>query len=199
LNRNNALYLVIGLLAGFLGGYIGHESMSAVQPARLPPHGAAGATAPPLGGGAPPATGAAPAMAEITELTAALERDPNDTTALLRLANLNFDIQRWDRAGELYERYLALVPGDPNVLTDLGITYRARGEFQRALEMFREAQKGAPGHWQSSFNEAIVLGFDLGDEEAAQAVLSQLESRAPGNPEVARLAEELKRRREPGG
>lgn len=199
MNRNNALYLVIGLLAGFLAGYIGHESMSSVQPARLPPHGAAGGVAPPLGGGAPAGSGAAPAMAEITELAAALERDPGNTTALLRLANLNFDIQRWDRAGELYERYLALVPGDPNVLTDLGITYRARGDFQRALETFREAQKGDPEHWQSRFNEAIVLGFDLGDEAAAEAVLADLESRAPGNPEVARLAAELERRRESGG
>jgi len=138
-------------------------------------------------------------MAEISELTAAIERDPNDTAALLRLANLNFDIQRWERAGELYERYLALVPGDPNVLTDLAITHRAQGDFQGALELFREAAKSSPDHWQSRFNEAIVLAFDLKDFEGAEKVLSELREAAPDNPDVERLAEEIRRRKESGG
>ena len=100
-------------------------------------------------------------MAEVTALREAIERDPDDADAILRLANLSFDIQRWERAGELYARYLELRPGDPDVLTDLGITLRARGEFARALELFREAQAKVENHWQSRYNEVVVLAFDL--------------------------------------
>lgn len=201
MNRDHALILLIGLLAGFIGGYLGHEVMSDVQPARLVP-GAPGPATPPPAAGAPgpaaPAAGGAPAMAEIQRLQEALERDPNDAEALLRLANLNFDIQRWERAGELYARLLVLRPGDPDVLTDLGITLRARGDFAGALARFREAQQREPDHWQARFNEVVVLAFDQRDYGAAEKVLAELEKRAPGNPDVARLAGEVRRLKDGG-
>jgi Tfp pilus assembly protein PilF len=201
LNREHALFLLIGLLAGFLGGYLGHESMVAVQPARIAPGGAAAlAPAGPAPTPAPSAAapGAAPAMAEIQQLQEALARDPNDASAVLRLANLNFDIQRWERAAELYERYLSLRPGDADVLTDLGITQRARGDFAGALERFRAAQRLAPDHWQARFNEIVVLAFDQRDLAAARTALSELEKRAPGNADVARLAGEIRRLEDAG-
>ena len=170
--------------------------MSGVQPARV----AAGVVAGPgPGEPAPVAPPPAAPMEEINRLRAAIEKDPNDKDSILRLANLNFDIERWDRAAELYETYLKLQPDDPDVLTDLGITFRARGDFQRALGLFRRAQEVAPAHWQSRFNEAIVLGFDLRDLAAAEQVLIALQQLAPGNPDVERLATELRKRRDTAG
>ena len=198
MNRDHFLYLLIGLLGGFLAGYLAHETMDGVQPARV----AAGAVAAPGPGTAMPSPAApppAPPMEEINRLRAVLEKNPEDKDAILRLANLNFDIERWDRAAELYESYLKLQPDDPDVLTDLGITFRARGDFQRALGLFRRAQEVAPAHWQSRFNEAIVLGFDLRDLAAAEQVLAALQQLAPGNPDVERLATELRKRRDAAG
>lgn len=197
MNRDNLLFLVIGLLAGFLGGYMLQESMASVQPARLAPaeggfHGV-GATGPAMGGDPNAA-----ASAEIERLRQALEADPNDVSALLALANLNFDIQRWDRASELYARYLALRPDDADAHTDLGICQRAAGEFQAALESFAKAQSLAPDHWQSVYNEVVVRAFDLGDHAAALAALEKLERLAPGNPDVARLATEVRSRQGSG-
>jgi Flp pilus assembly protein TadD len=206
LNRDHLLFLLIGLLGGFLAGYLAHEAMAGVQPARVAAGTAAAAPpsmAPNVAPGAAAPAGAAPAgadpMAEVTALREAIERDPNDADAILRLANLSFDIQRWERAGELYARYLELRPGDPDVLTDLGITLRARGEFARALERFREAQSRAENHWQSRYNEVVVLAFDLKDYAAAERALAAIESRNPGNPDVARLAAEVRRLREGAG
>lgn len=216
MNRDHFLFLLIGLLGGFLGGYLAHEAMTELQPARLLA-GAPGTPAPPAGRAtgpmapsapsapnvpSPTAQGAAPAeapMAEINALRETLERDPNDQRALLRLADLNFDIQRWDRAAELYERYLELSPGDPDALTDLGITYRARRQFDRALELFRQAQAAQPDHWQSRFNEAVVLGIDLADLAGAERALAELRRISPGNPDVERLATELQRRQSGAG
>lgn len=194
MTRDNVLFLVIGVLAGFLGGYMLQESMAAVQPARL-------AAAPDAGfhgvGGVPAVPGTDPnvaASAEIERLRVALEANPNDVPALLALANLNFDIQRWDRARELYTRYLALRPDDADAITDLGICQRAAGEFQEALDSFARAQALAPDHWQSLYNEVVVRAFDLGDQASALAVLERLEAMAPGNPDIQRLATEVRSR-----
>lgn len=206
MNRDHVLFLLIGLLGGFLAGYLAHEAMAGVQPARVAA-GMTGVAMPPSAPAGPPA-GAAPGapaaaagdpMAEVQALREAIERDPNDADAILRLANLSFDIQRWERAGELYQRYLELRPGDPDVLTDLGITLRARGDFARALELFREAQAKVDNHWQSRYNEVVVLAFDLKDYDGAEKALASIESRNPGNPDVARLAAEVRRLREGAG
>jgi len=197
LNRDNVLFLVIGLLAGFLAGYLAQEAIAPLQPARL---------AAPAGGfhgvgeaGAAPAGDAnAAASAEIERLRQALEADPNDAGALVALANLNFDIQRWDRARELYERYLELRPEDADAQTDLGICLRAAGDFPGALERFARAQELAPDHWQSLYNEVVVRAFDLGDLASAMPVLERLERLAPGNPDVARLATEVRSRQGTG-
>ena len=123
---------------------------------------------------------------------------------------MSYDLAVWagarplddDRAGEvydeLYERYLALRPQDPDAMTDLGICLRALGDYPGALARFAEAQKLAPGHWQSRFNEVIVKAFDLRDLPAAEAALAQLEREAPQNPDVARLAEEVRKLKSAG-
>jgi tetratricopeptide (TPR) repeat protein len=203
LNRDHALFLLIGLLAGFLGGYLAHEAVVGVQPARVAAGSSAGA---PFAGAdsasAAPNAGAAAAgapMEQVRRLQAALEKNPNDTDAMVQLANLEFDIQRWDSAAELYQRYLTLKPGDPDVMTDLGITLRAKGQFDEALDLFRKAAKSSPTHWQSVFNEVVVLAFDKKDLTAAARALTELEARAPGNADVARLASEVARLKDSGG
>jgi tetratricopeptide (TPR) repeat protein len=201
-NRDSLLFLLIGLLAGFLAGYVVQEEMAERQPQRLSPAAAAAAAGSASVSGAAPgmagASGGGAPMQRIEELRRRLEADPDDQAALLELANLNFDIQNWARAKELYERLLTLRPGDPDVLTDLGISLRSQGDFDGALARFREAQKVAPNHWQARFNEIVVLAIDRNDAAAASARLAELEKLAPGNADVARLAEEV-RRRQPAG
>jgi uncharacterized protein HemY len=199
-NRDSALFLVIGLLAGFLAGYIAQEEMSARQPQRvlpgvMQPGSPAGSVAESSPAGSGPA--GAP-MARIEALRQKLEANPDDPSALLELANLNFDIQNWGRARELYERLLALQPGDPDILTDLGICLRAQGSFDEALDRFRAAQKLAPDHWQSRFNEIVVLALDKNDLGAAETKLSELSAISPGNPDVARLGDEIRKRKSAG-
>lgn len=190
MNRENLLFAVIGMLGGFIAGYVMHEQMTAVQPPLRPVGAAQQSPAP-----APSAASGMPAQAEIQRLRARLEADPNDTVAILELANLNFDIQNWSRARELYERLLGFQPGNPDVLTDLGICLRAQGDFQGALARFREAQAQNATHWHSRFNEIVVLAFDLKDLDLAARKLAELEKSAPGDPNLARLSAELEKLR----
>ncbi len=219
MNRDNLQYVTVGILVGFISGYLVKDIMLTRQPPRLTPElraqialpgedpsGAAGGgtaeapadaraadTANPGMGGVAP--GGGPAMEEIQQLRAHVEQNPNDADAVLRLANLNFDIRNWARAQELYNHYLELRPGSPDVLTDLGISYRETQQFDLALERFRQARKLAPEYWQSYFNEVVVLAFDLERYDEAGPLLQELQRMQPGNPEVARLADSVARQR----
>ncbi|MEM7582008.1 MAG: tetratricopeptide repeat protein [Acidobacteriota bacterium] len=195
MNRDNALFLVIGALAGFISGYIMHEAMAARQPApRRPiePQAVAQQAAPSAAQQQP---GAAPAMEQVQRLRARVEENPNDAEAVRLLANLNYDISNWGRAASLYAQYLELEPDNVDVMTDLGAVYRNLSRPEDALEQFREARRRVPEHWQALYNEILVLAFDLADLETARARMNELLEQQPENPNVQRLAAELERRR----
>jgi len=133
-------------------------------------------------------------MAEIQQLRDHVEKNPTDADAIRRLANLNYDIANWARCRELYERYLRLRPGDADVLTDLGVALRGLGQFQDALGRFDQAQQLQGDHWQSIYNEVVVLAFDLKDMPRARQALQRLRQLQPDNPDVTKLADEVMRR-----
>ena len=196
---------MVGLMIGFALGFLAFEQVAVNQPQRRPagtllpgetvapptPPGQAAAPA------APPASGAGSAgmaaMQQVQQLRQYVEENPEDAQALRTLANMNYDIQNWSRAAELYERFLGLQPGDTDIMTDLGISYRNLGRPQDALEQFRQIQAAKPENWQAQYNEILVLAFDLRDFPAAQAVLTELQAQVPDNPDVARLAQEIQR------
>jgi Flp pilus assembly protein TadD len=215
LNKDNLLYSVVGILIGFVSAYLLFEAMATRQPPRLTPELRARIAMPgenpaEASGGGPTdartadtanpgmgsvAPGGGPAMEQIQQLRAYVEQNPNDADAVLQLANLNFDIQNWLRAQELYSHYLKLRPASPDVLVDLGVTYQKTQQFDQALERFREARTMAPQHWMSYYNEVVVLAFNLKRYDEAAKILEQLQRLQPGNPEVARLAEAVARQR----
>lgn len=209
MNRDNLLFATIGILVGFIAGYLMHEVMASRQPPRLTPEmrsqiivapgGEGGGPAPEGDAGGAPAEaapgaapaaggGTGPAMQAIQELKDYVDKNPNDAKAIRQLADLNFDIRNWQRAQELYRRYLELKPNDPDVLTDLGISYRETKEYDQALQHFTEAQKVAPDHWQAYYNQVVVLAFDLKKMDEANQVLAKLQQMQPGNPDVEKLA-----------
>lgn len=204
LNKDNLLFLMGGLLLGFVFAYLLFEAMATRQPPRLTPAlraqiamgGEAGDAEAAGPAQAPPgAAQQGPAMAEIQQLREYVEKNPNDAQAVRKLGDLNFDIQNWQRAQELYTHYLDLKPNDADVITDLGITYRGLQQFDKAIELFNQAKKLEPGHWQAYYNEVVVLAFDLKKTDQAHQVLTELQRLQPGNPDVAKLAEALNKQR----
>jgi tetratricopeptide (TPR) repeat protein len=202
LNRDNFLFALIGILVGFIAGYLMQEVMVTRQPARLV-HGQTGPVTP--GAGAPasdprtnPQAAAQARAEEMQQLETFLESNPDDPRAVLRMAALNYDARRWPECVEYYERYLELEPARPDVLSDLGVCYRESGDPQQALESFDHAQEIQPDHWQSRFNEVVILAFDLNEYALAEQVLDELRELQPEDAaaqrNIERLAEEVARR-----
>lgn len=203
MNRDNGLFIVIGVLVGFIAGYLMQEVMAERQPVRLVHGDDVAAPAAPGGPQAAAPTGApsdAAARArglveEMRGLESYLAQNPDDAEATLRLGSLAIEVGNWGTCVQALERYVELRSESPDLLSDLGICYRGIDRIDRALALFDRAQEIDPDHWQSRFNEAMVLGLDQRDFEAADRVIEELRALRPGDPQVDRLVQEIERRR----
>lgn len=204
MNRDNVLWALVGLMIGFVAAYIVFEQVGAQQPARVPFDQTAADAGAPVNPGQPnpgqPGVGQAPDVAQlqqrVRQVEQFLEQNPDDADAWLQLANLSFDLQDWPRAVRGYEAYLERAEPSPDVLSDYGVSLHRVGRSQEALALFDRAQQLQPDHWQSYFNEAVVLAFGLGSFDRAAEVVAQLQELQPDNPDVQRLAAEIEDRRD---
>jgi tetratricopeptide (TPR) repeat protein len=215
-NKDNVLFTLLGLVLGFIMAWLMYERIALRQPPRLTPDQLAAAaagqavpgpgstpSAPSASVGAPPAgsPGGAPPISQIDttkldELQSRLQQNPNDPDLILAVANESFDIATkagkapfvWQQARDHYLQYIAIRQPNPDVLSDLGVTYRELGQFDEALKTFQDAEKMAPEHWQSKYNQVIVLAFDLKQYDRAQSILDDLQKEHPDIQDIQQLA-----------
>ena len=111
---------------------------------------------------------------QISELKKRLQNNPNDVGILVQLGNTYFDSNMYPEAIEAYEKSLALRPGNPDVLTDLGVMYRRNGRSDEAVKRFRMAAEADPMHFQSRMNLGVVLFYDFNDAAGAKQALESV-------------------------
>ena len=189
------LFAALGALVGFAGAWVsleGRHTVATPVPAMgADPH-AGVPGAPPMSG--PPAAMPAgmpavepAARQRLQEALAVVAAKPGDYDALVQLGNAAYDVREFAQAADAYEKALKLRPDDANVMTDLGTAYRNEGQFDKALALFRKARAANPTHWQSLYNEVIVLAMDKHDHEGAAVALARLKAQHPGLPVLADL------------
>ncbi len=194
------LFAALGLLLGFAVAYIylerggrggpvpssadPHAGISGVQP---------GATRdlPGSGGGAPGISMDPSVQKGIADLQAAVARDPKNADLLVNLGNAAYDAGDWRLAVDSYERAITLKGDDPNVLTDLGVSYRNLGDPEKALARFDRALKADPGHWQALYNKTVVLGIDKGETKKAKELLAKLKASGQNGANVEQLEKSI--------
>jgi len=168
--------LAFGILIGF-GSYHAIHSLPSLDGSAAIPAGAAPPPAPaPMNN--PNAAGGAPMFKRVNELKRLLQEDPENVQILRELANLHYDAAMWQQAVDYYERIAKLEP-NPNVLTDLGASYRGVGKFDRALDAFARARAMDPSHWQSLYNIIVVAVSDIGRADIAREALDAMEAIEP--------------------
>ncbi len=147
------------------------------------------------------AQAAAQMGSRILKLEELLKENPDNAEAWVQLGNLFFDSNRFSDSIEAYERSLELAPGNPNVLTDLGVMYRRNKSPEKAVEAFDRAIAAQSTHETARFNKGIVLMHDLNNLEGAiQAWEGLLEvnpmAEAPNGQLVNTLVQGLKQQKQ---
>lgn len=102
------------------------------------------------------------------EMSAALEKDPYNPTALVFTGNLYMETNRKDDAAELYERALTIYPNDVQALTNLGIYYTEKGDFEKAYGYFGRSLDVNPKDAKTLYFLAKTLEADGRTEEAVE-------------------------------
>lgn len=112
--------------------------------------------------------------AAIAQLEDMVTRDPKDYQSWIKLGHHYYDTDQPEKAIQAYTQSLTLHSGDANLLTDLGVMYRATGQKEKAIESFDKARAMDPKHEPSRLNKGIVMLFDLNDPAGAIASWEEL-------------------------
>ncbi|MDQ4123714.1 MAG: tetratricopeptide repeat protein [Acidobacteriota bacterium] len=130
----------------------------------------------------------------------AIQIRPDDYDALVKAGNARFDAgaikmesggngtEDFIKAEKIYEAALTKKPNDPDVRTDLGLTYlyRQPKDIERALKEFRASLVADPNHEITLQSMARALK-EKGDTAAFQETLVKLEKVNPDNRTLGQL------------
>jgi len=122
--------------------------------------------------------------AQAQALRTAAERNPSDAVSRVQLGNLYFDSERFGEAATWYEAALKLNPNDPNVSTDLGVSFYYLNQTDRALQQFDKSLELDPKHGKTLLNQGIVRAYGRQDLKGAAASWQKLIDLAPTSPEA---------------
>ena len=195
MSRENLLFGIIGILLGFIVGFMFASSMSQKQQmAQTASMGQSMPTDHPPVGGAPnaPAGGGNPEAVR-QQVTADLEKarkEPDNFEAQLKAAELYYRIQRYDQALEFLLKANQLKPTDYNTVVTLGVVNLDAGHFDQAEKWYRAALK------MKSDDVMVLAGLaestlQKKDAKAAEEAIASLEKADPNSQDLPRFREML--------
>ena len=120
-------------------------------------------------------------------LLEAINRNPADYDALVKLGDLYYDGQQFPNAIQYYERALAIHPENPDVRTDLGTAYWYTGNADKALAEMETSLKYKPEHPQTLFNLGWVRWQGKADAKGAVEAWQKLLKTSPDYPEKQKV------------
>ena len=190
MSRENLLFAIIGILFGFIVGFMFASSMaqktamqqtassSQTMPADHPPVGAQNAPDPQK-------------MRE--EVTAQLEKarnEPQNFEAQVRAAELYYQIQRYDQAIEFLLKANQIKPTDYRTVAILGMVNLDAGHYDQAEKWYRVAMK------MKSDDVMVLSGLaaatlEKGDAKAAEDAIAKLEKVDPNSQDLPQFRDKL--------
>jgi tetratricopeptide (TPR) repeat protein len=190
MSRENILFAIIGLLLGFIVGFMFASSMSqkaAMQPA------ATGTQA--LPADHPPVAGqnAGNPQAMFAQVQAAIEKarnEPKNFEAQVQAADLYYQIQRFDQAIEYLLKANQLKPTDYRTVVFLGLVNLDAGHYDTAEKWYRAALK------MKSDDVMVLAGLaattlQKGDAKAAEDAIAKLEKVDPNAEDLPQFRDKL--------
>ena len=191
MTRENILFTIIGVLLGFIVGFMFASSMS--QKAALQPA-AAGTQA--LPADHPPVAGdqnATNPQGMLTEVQQTIEKarsEPDNFDAQVKAAELYYRIQRFDKAIEYLLKANQLKPTDYQTVVTLGVANLDAGHYDNAEKWYRTAMK------MKSDDVMVLAGLAMatlqrGDAKAAEDAIAKLEKVDPNAEDLPQFRDKL--------
>jgi len=176
MTRDNLLFAIIGILLGFIVGFLFATNMSQRM----------GVTAPAVSSGQlpadhPPTTAGQTSGGMQAEIAASLEKarnEPQNFEAQINAAQLYYQIQRFDQAIEFLLKANQLRPDDYQTVVALGLVNLDAGHYGVAETWYRAAlAKKTDDTATLAGLAAATLG--KGDAKAAEVAIANLEKADP--------------------
>src|ERR1700682_6277141 len=190
MTRDNLLFAIIGILLGFIVGFMFASNIlqreATVAPSArtqgLPPD------HPTVGDAAAPSTGGMQAEVQVALTKARTE--PNNFEAQLKAAELYFQIQRYDESIAYLLKANQLRPDDFETVGNLGTANREAGHFETAVPWYKAALAKKPDDVRMLDGYCHVL-LEVGDAKTAEDAIARLAKVDPNNQDLTQFRERL--------
>jgi tetratricopeptide (TPR) repeat protein len=204
MTRENLLFGIIGILFGFIVGFMFASNMSQRMAAPVTASRGQGMPSdhPPVGSSAP-----SNPQAMQAEVTAQLEKARNEPTnfeAQLKAAELYYQIQRYDQSIEYLLKANQLRPDDFQTIVNLGLvnldagdSLKTRNQDADASKKYEAAEKWYRAASIKKPDDVVVLAglsaatLGKGDAKAAEQAIAKLEKADPNNEDLPRFRDRL--------
>jgi tetratricopeptide (TPR) repeat protein len=192
MTRENLLFAIIGLLLGFIVGFIFSSSMNqrygpgataAVPSAQNLP-----ADHPPIHGGDQQNPQAI--FAQVQASMKKAREEPNNFAAQVDAARLEYQIQRFDQAIEFLLKANQLKPDDYDVVSMLGAANLEAGHYDMADKWYKIALGKKPED-VGVLEGMAYMQLQKGDAKAAEKAIAGLEKVDPSNQELPQFRDKL--------
>lgn len=191
MSRENLLFGIIGILLGFIVGFMFASSMSQKtqqtqlasagqsMPADHPPVGAQNSSGNPD-----------EVRAQVTESIEKARNEPKNFDAQLRAADLYYQIGRYDQAIEFLLKANQLNPTDYRTVVILGMVNLDAGHYDTAEKWYRAAMKMKEDDIMVAAGLAEAT-LQKGDAKSAEEAIAKVEKIDPNNQDLTRFREKL--------
>ncbi len=191
MTRENLLFAIIGVLLGFIIGFIFASNMNqrygpgapAVPSAQNLP-----ADHPPIQGGDPQNPQAI--FAQVQASMKKAREEPNNFAAQVDAAKLEYQIQRYDQAVEFLLKANQLKPDDYEVVVMLGAANLEGGHYDMADKWYKIALAKKPDD-VGTLASLAYMQLQKGDAKAAEQAIAALEKVAPSNEDLPQFRDKL--------
>ena len=192
MTRDNLLFAIIGVLLGFIVGFIFSSTMNQRYgpgaTATVPSAQNLPADHPPIQSG--DSQNPQAIFAQVQASMKKAREEPNNFDAQVDAAKLEYQIQRYDQAVEFLLKANQLKPDDYDVVAMLGAANLEGGHYDMAEKWYKIALSKKPDDVGVLAGMAYMQ-LQKGDAKAAEKAIASLEKVDPGNQDLPQFRDKL--------
>jgi tetratricopeptide (TPR) repeat protein len=190
MTRDNLLFVIIGVLFGFIIGFLFASNMSqrAAAPMAVSDSQNLPADHPPIQSGQ--AQDPQKVFAQVQESMAKARNEPQNFDAQVDAARLEYQIQRYDQAVEFLLKANQLRPDNYDVVVMLGAANLEGGHYDMAEKWFKIALAKKPDD-VGTLASIAYMHLQKGDAKEAEKAIANLEKVAPTSQDLPQFKQRL--------